>query len=50
VLPEENAIVLRNGRRIAYDHLVLANGMSQDVESITGMEEAWKDLDHPVFT
>lgn len=26
ILPEENAIVLRNGRRIEYDHLVVAQG------------------------
>jgi sulfide:quinone oxidoreductase len=27
ILPEENAVVLRNGRRIGYDHLVIAMGM-----------------------
>lgn len=26
ILPEENAIILRNGRRIEYDHLVVAMG------------------------
>lgn len=47
--PEENAVVLRNGRKIAYDHLVIAMGMKDDTESIKGFEEAWKDQDHPVF-
>lgn len=26
ILPEENAVVLRNGRRIGYNHLVVAMG------------------------
>lgn len=26
IIPEENAIILRNGRRIEYDHLVVATG------------------------
>lgn len=42
--------MLRNGRRIAYDHLVIAMGMKDDTESIKGLEEAWKDSMHPVFT
>jgi len=28
IIPEENAVILRNGRRIEYDHLVVATGTS----------------------
>lgn len=27
IMPEENAIVLKNGRRIGYNHLVVAMGI-----------------------
>ena len=50
VLPDQNAIVLRNGRKIGYDHLVIAMGMPNDYDQIKGFEEAWKDPEHPVFT
>jgi len=49
-LPEENTIVLRNGRKIGYDQLVIAMGMCEDLEAIKGFEEAWREEDHPVFT
>ncbi|KAM3131529.1 hypothetical protein pb186bvf_016313 [Paramecium bursaria] len=49
ILPEENTVVLRNGRKIAYNHLVVAMGMPNDLESIKGFDEAWKDQDHHVF-
>jgi len=48
-LPEENAVVLRNGRRIGYDHLVVAMGIPEDYDQIKGFDEAWKDAEHPVF-
>lgn len=50
ILPDENAIVLRNGRRIEYDHLVVATGLNEDLQAIKGFEEAWSDLHHPVFS
>jgi hypothetical protein len=50
IIPEENTIILRNGRKIGYDHIVLAMGMLHSPESIKGFEEAWADPDHPVFT
>jgi NADH dehydrogenase FAD-containing subunit len=50
IIPEENAIVLRNGRRIEYDHLVVATGLEEDLSAIKGFEEAFSDLNHPVFT
>lgn len=28
ILPEENKVVLRNGRKIEYNHLVLGMGMN----------------------
>lgn len=49
IIPEENAIILRNGRRIEYDHLVVATGLNEDMSQIKGLEEAWADLHHPVF-
>lgn len=66
IIPNENAVVLRNSRRIEYDHLVIAMGINQyfhkylkyiiriglneDYEAIKGFEEAWQDIQHPVFT
>ncbi len=47
--PNENSITLRNGRKIGYDHLVLACGMHEDLDAIKGLEDAWKDPDTPVF-
>jgi len=49
ILPDEKAIVLRNQRRIGYNHIVLAMGMQENFAAIKGFEEAWKDLNHPVF-
>jgi len=50
ILPEEDAVILRNGRRIGYDHLVVATGLEEDLSQIKGFEDAWQDLSHPVFT
>ncbi|CAK61041.1 unnamed protein product (macronuclear) [Paramecium tetraurelia] len=50
ILPEENAIVLRNGRRIGYNQLVVAMGQQVNYDAIKGFEEAWQDFDSPVFT
>ena len=56
-VPQNNEVVLRNGRRIQYDQLVIATGMDNDFESIKGFEDAWVDLssnffcnqDHPTW-
>lgn len=50
ILPEENTVVLRNGRKITYNHLVIAMGLQEDLEGIKGFEDAWKHPDHPVFS
>ena len=39
--PEANQVVLRNGRTIKYETLVLAMGMKDNHESIKGFDEAW---------
>jgi NADH dehydrogenase FAD-containing subunit len=49
-LPDENAVVLTNGRRIEYDHLVVATGMRNDYKTIPGFYEAWENLDMPVYS
>lgn len=49
VLPEENAIVLANGRRIGYKKLVLATGMKSDFSLIPGLQEALENVEHPVY-
>jgi NADH dehydrogenase FAD-containing subunit len=49
-LPEENMVILENGRQIKYKWLVLAMGLKEDFDSIPGLEEAWSDIDHPVFS
>ncbi|MFO0131459.1 MAG: hypothetical protein ACK52J_02705 [bacterium] len=48
-LPEENAIVLRNGRKIHYNFMVNAMGLKTNLESVKGYEEAWSDPEHPVY-
>jgi len=49
-LPDENTIVLKSGRKIQYDWLVIATGLKEDFGSVKGLEEAWLDLEHPVYT
>ena len=43
-------LILKNGRQIKYKWLVLAMGLKEDFGSIPGFEEAWSDVDHPVFS
>lgn len=50
VLPEENAIILNNGRRIGYKKLVLATGMKSDFSLIPGLQQALEDVNHPVYS
>ena len=33
-MPEENKIILRNGREIKYNHAVIACGMQENLEAI----------------
>ena len=48
--PDNNEIVLRNGRKIAYDNLVVAIGQKENFNEIKGFDDAWADLDHPFHT
>lgn len=63
-LPEEDAIVLKNGRKIHYGQLVIAmgihfkvknlsyflkKGLKEDFDAVPGFEEAFADVDHPVY-
>lgn len=48
-LPEENKVVLKSGRVISYDWLVLAMGLKEDMGAIKGFEEALADIEHPVY-
>lgn len=43
--PEENAVVTADGRRIAYDYLVVALGMQVNFDQIGGLPEALRDPD-----
>lgn len=45
-----NEVVLRNGRTIGYDHLVIATGQKQNHTEIKGFDDAWADVDHPFHT
>jgi hypothetical protein len=47
---EKNEVVLRNGRTIGYDYLVLATGQRENHETIKGFDEAWADLDSAFHT
>jgi len=49
-LPDENAVILTNDRRIEYDHLVVATGMKYDLKSIEGFWAAWEDPLCPVYS
>lgn len=40
-LPDENAVVLTNGRRIGYKYMVVATGLAEDIESIKNFDSAW---------
>ncbi|EGR27203.1 hypothetical protein IMG5_200230 [Ichthyophthirius multifiliis] len=50
ILPDENAIILQNGRRIGYNHLVLATGMRHDTQQIKGFWDALEHPTHPVYS
>lgn len=41
--PEQNEIVLGNGERVAYEHLVVAPGVKVDFNSVKGLPEALAD-------
>lgn len=47
-LPDENKVVLANGRTIEYDHLVIGTGLKHDVGLVDGLANAWKTYDIPV--
>jgi NADH dehydrogenase FAD-containing subunit len=49
-LPDENAVVLKNGRKVEYNVMVNAMGLKPNMESIKGFYEAWSDSEHPVYT
>lgn len=49
-LPEESAVILKNDRRIEYDHMVIATGLRHAPEKIDGLDAAWAEFDHPVHT
>ena len=48
--PQNNEVVLKNGRVVQYDQLVIATGMENNHQSIKGFEDAWADLDSPFHT
>ena len=43
-------MVLRNGRVIKYENLVVAMGQRENYQQIKGFEEAWSDVVHPFYT
>ena len=49
-LPEENAVILTNGRRIEYDQLVIATGMETDLSAVEGLSDALLDSECPVYS
>lgn len=49
ILPEENAVVLSNGRKIGYNHLVIASGIKHDFTQVKGLYEALEHPEHPVY-
>jgi len=50
IVPEENKIILENGREFEYDVLMIASGIGEDFDKIQGFREALEDGDCPVYT
>lgn len=50
IVPEENKIILENGKEFEYDVLAIASGMGEDLDKISGLKEALEDGDCPVYT
>lgn len=50
IIPEENAILIGNDRKINYKALILATGITEDYDQIKGLNEALKDPNCPVFS
>ena len=48
--PSKNEVVLRNGRTVKYENLVLALGQKENYNEIKGFDEAWADVVHPFYT
>jgi len=48
--PKSNEVVLKNGRVIKYENLVLALGQKENYQEIKGFDEAWADPVHPFYT
>ena len=48
--PSKNEVVLRNGRTVKYENLVLALGQKENYNEIKGFDEAWADAVHPFYT
>ena len=48
--PQNSSVILKNGRTIQYDNLVVAMGQKDNYNSIKGFEDAWSDPDHPFYT
>lgn len=49
-MPEENKIILENGREIEYDVLMIASGIGKGFDEIQGFREALEDGYCPVYT
>ena len=48
--PDANEVVLRNGRTIKYENLVIAMGQKENYQEIKGFDDAWSDVVHPFYT
>lgn len=49
-IPDKNEVVLRNGRTIKYDNLVIAMGQKENYQEIKGFDDAWADTVNPFYT
>jgi len=50
IVPEENKIILENGKEFEYDVLMLAPGIGEDIDKIQGLREALEDTSCPVYS
>lgn len=48
VVPEENYVELKDGKKVGYSHLIIASGIQVNLDSVKGLKEALEDPEVPV--
>lgn len=48
VVPEENYVELKDGKKVGYSNLIIASGIQVNLDSVKGLKEALEDPEVPV--